>query len=59
MTLFMHSAELDAAWEFVMPILEAWQAETPPRLAMYPAGSWGPAEADRLTTGCLCGWREP
>src|SRR5207237_7182886 len=28
-TLFMRSDELEAAWEFVTPILEAWQAAAP------------------------------
>ncbi len=57
-TLFMHSDELEAAWQFVTPILEAWQRESPARLAMYPAGSWGPPEANRLSESCHCGWRE-
>jgi glucose-6-phosphate 1-dehydrogenase len=58
-TLFMRAGELEAAWEFVTPILEAWQHEAQPRLATYPAGSWGPPEADRLTEGCGSGWRQP
>jgi glucose-6-phosphate 1-dehydrogenase len=58
-TLFMRSGELEAAWEFVTPILEAWQRESSPVVAEYPAGSWGPAEADRLTEGCGSGWRQP
>jgi glucose-6-phosphate 1-dehydrogenase len=58
-TLFMRTGEVDAAWEFVTPILEAWQRETPGSLATYPAGSWGPAQADRLTEGGGGGWRQP
>src|SRR5262249_46381383 len=30
-TLFMRSDELEAAWEFVTPILEAWQSSTAPQ----------------------------
>lgn len=56
-TLFMRSDELEAAWAFVTPILQAWQNDaTPPTL--YPAGSWGPAETERVATE-PCGWHEP
>jgi glucose-6-phosphate 1-dehydrogenase len=58
-TLFMRSGELQAAWEFVTPILEAWQKEKPLDFPNYAAGSWGPAAADRLTEGCAGGWRHP
>jgi len=46
-TLFMRSDEVEAAWEVVMPIVEAWKnsvAEFP----NYSANSWGPETADRL-----------
>ena len=56
-TLFMHSDELQAAWEFVTPILEAWQDGSAPELATYPAGTWGPKEAERLTDDLTGGWR--
>ncbi|MCI0457220.1 MAG: glucose-6-phosphate dehydrogenase [Gemmataceae bacterium] len=58
-TLFMRSDEVTAAWEFITPILEAWQRQPPPRFPNYAAGSWGPAEADQLLAGCQRGWREP
>jgi glucose-6-phosphate 1-dehydrogenase len=58
-TLFMRSDELEAAWEFVTPILEAWQASAPPSFPNYAAGSWGPAEADRLSGEGCGGWRRP
>ncbi len=48
-TLFMRSAELEAAWAFVTPILDAWRVEPAPQFPNYAAGSWGPAEASRLT----------
>jgi len=50
-TLFLRSGELEAAWEFVTPILEQWQREKPATIPTYPAGSWGPTEADRLMEG--------
>lgn len=58
-TLFMRSDELEAAWQFVTPILEAWEHGPPPSFPNYAAGSWGPAEADRLAEGCTGGWRRP
>jgi len=58
-TLFMRSDELDTAWEFVQPVLSAWEREPNASLASYAAGSWGPSEADRLTEGISVGWRKP
>jgi glucose-6-phosphate 1-dehydrogenase len=58
-TLFMRSDELDAAWEFITPILEAWRNAPRPNFPNYAAGTWGPAEADRLAEGCQGGWRRP
>jgi glucose-6-phosphate 1-dehydrogenase len=58
-TLFMTSEELDAAWEFVTPILDAWRDGPSPDLPNYEAGTWGPAEAERLAEGCKGGWRRP
>jgi glucose-6-phosphate 1-dehydrogenase len=56
-TLFMRSDELEAAWEFVTPILEAWQSSS--EVPIYPAGSWGPPEAERLIDKRFGSWRRP
>jgi glucose-6-phosphate 1-dehydrogenase len=46
-SLFIHRAEVDAAWGWVDPIIQAWQQpENAPQ--DYPAGSWGPKAADEL-----------
>ena len=58
-TLFMRSDELEAAWEFVTPILEAWEENGLQELPDYAAGTWGPVEADRLAEQCSGGWRIP
>jgi glucose-6-phosphate 1-dehydrogenase len=58
-TLFMRSGELEAAWEFITPILEAWKEERPTDLPSYPAGTWGPEAAARLMEGRYGGWRTP
>jgi glucose-6-phosphate 1-dehydrogenase len=47
-TLFTRSDEVEAAWAFVDPILEACALAPPAALLTYPAGSWGPPEADAL-----------
>ncbi|MGA2062443.1 MAG: glucose-6-phosphate dehydrogenase [Thermoguttaceae bacterium] len=57
-TLFIRSDVLEASWEFITPILEAWKG-APPHFPNYAPGSWGPAEADSLTQGCEGGWRRP
>ena len=46
-TLFMRRDEVEAAWTWVEPIIDAWEeARESPRL--YPAGSWGPTAAIAL-----------
>jgi glucose-6-phosphate 1-dehydrogenase len=46
-TLFTRDDEVDALWSIVDPILEGWRESSDP-VPTYPAGSAGPAEADRL-----------
>ena len=58
-TLFMRSDELQAAWEFATPILEAWRESPALAFPNYVAGTWGPSEADRLLEGCSATWRRP
>jgi glucose-6-phosphate 1-dehydrogenase len=41
-TLFMRRDELDAAWQWVMPILDGWSNGVG-RVEPYVAGSWGPS----------------
>jgi glucose-6-phosphate 1-dehydrogenase len=46
-TLFMRRDEVEAAWAWVEPILEAWRdSREPPK--PYTAGSWGPSAAIAL-----------
>jgi glucose-6-phosphate 1-dehydrogenase len=57
-TLFTRSDELEAAWQFVTPVLEYWEKEkVVPET--YPAGSWGPVAADKLLRKSGRRWREP
>jgi glucose-6-phosphate 1-dehydrogenase len=46
-TLFMRGDEVEAAWRWAEPILDAWhQADDPPKT--YVAGSWGPTAATAM-----------
>jgi len=56
-TLFDRADGVEAAWELVDPILDAWRNSSPPPFPNYPAGSWGPAAADDLTASDGRHWR--
>jgi glucose-6-phosphate 1-dehydrogenase len=43
-TLFVHADEVQESWKLYTPLIEQ-----PPALCAYPAGTFGPKEADRLT----------
>ena len=47
-TLFDRGDSVEAAWALVDPILDVWSAARTGSVAQYPAGSWGPREADLL-----------
>jgi len=47
-TLFIRDDEVEAAWRFVDPLLAGCAREKARTLPKYPAGSWGPVEADAL-----------
>lgn len=56
-TLFVRRDELNAAWKWVAPIINAWEAssEAP---EPYAAGSSGPARAGALIEADSAGWIE-
>jgi glucose-6-phosphate 1-dehydrogenase len=57
-TLFARRDEVEEAWAFIDPIEEAWHAKKDaPGLFFYPAGSWGPEEADDLLARGGRAWR--
>ena len=56
-SLYTRTDAVEAAWKFVNPILEAWEAPDAPRPLDYPAGTWGPDEANKLTEGTETEWR--
>lgn len=46
-TLFMRRDEVEAAWEWVDPILKGWE-EAGQQVQGYTAGTWGPSQAIAL-----------
>jgi glucose-6-phosphate 1-dehydrogenase len=56
-TLFMRRDMVEASWKWVMPILDRWASADEPPLHTYAAGTWGPAEADRLIGASGRRWR--
>jgi glucose-6-phosphate 1-dehydrogenase len=57
--LFLRSDATEAAWRVVDPIIAQWEREPPSGFPNYPAGSWGPAAADRLIAEAGAAWRNP
>ncbi len=58
-TLFIRRDEVEAAWALMTPLLEAWEAAGRSGLSAYPAGSWGPKEADRFIQAGGREWVDP
>ncbi len=57
LTLFVRDDELSAAWNWVDPIITAWQADSE-GLKSYIAGSWGPAASNYLLAQHGSAWGE-
>ncbi|WP_152051633.1 glucose-6-phosphate dehydrogenase [Tautonia marina] len=56
-TLFTRTDEVEAAWQFITPILDAWNRPDAPPPHSYEAGSWGPEAADTLAADHGIRWR--
>lgn len=56
-TLYTRGDAVEEAWKFVQPILNAWENNQEIPLYGYEAGTWGPANADKLIVGGA--WRCP
>ncbi len=48
LTLFVRQDQIEAMWEAVDPVISYWENQSPRDFPNYAAGTWGPAEADRL-----------
>jgi glucose-6-phosphate 1-dehydrogenase len=56
-TLFQRSDNVEAGWQVVMPILDAWGKTPAPDFPNYAAGSWGPQAAKALLEHDRRYWR--
>ena len=56
-TLFLRRDAVEAAWKFVMPVLDHWSRSRTRDLPEYQCGTWGPIEADRLIEADGRFWR--
>ena len=56
-TLYARGDAVEKAWEFVQPILNAWQNNPDIPINGYPAGTWGPEVVDELIENGI--WRYP
>lgn len=57
-TLYARADEVEAAWEFVDPILDYWKNGKDVKVYGYSAGVWGPENADDFIDGHAM-WRNP
>jgi glucose-6-phosphate 1-dehydrogenase len=47
-TLFQRADMVEAGWRVIEPVLDVWKALPPRAFPNYPAGTWGPKEADEM-----------
>ncbi len=58
-TLFTRRDEVEEQWAFMDKVFEAWAAAGGAPPPIYPAGSWGPEQADDLLARDGRRWRKP
>ena len=58
-TLYARGDSVEIAWQFIDPILELWEKDKDLPIYGYPAGTWGPENADQLIEGENIDWRYP
>ena len=56
-TLFIRADEAEGAWEILDPVVRAWSESE--KVSPYPAGTWGPEEAEELIERDGRRWRRP
>jgi glucose-6-phosphate 1-dehydrogenase len=56
-TLFIRADEAEGAWGILEPVMRAWSESE--EVPTYPAGTWGPNEADELLERDGREWRRP
>jgi len=58
-TLYARGDSVDVAWSLITPIHEGWKSNPLSKVYEYPAGTWGPKEADELLSADGRRWRLP
>jgi len=58
-TLFTRADEVEASWTWISRIHQHWAQDTTSSLPTYAAGTWGPAESDKLIGSTGHVWRRP
>ena len=57
-TLFTRADEVEAAWNIVMPLINAWESPSDPsKMPQYEAGTWQPTEAEEMIERDRRRWR--
>ena len=57
-TLFTRADEVEAAWNIVMPLINAWESPSDPsKMPQYEAGTWQPTEAEMMLNQDRRRWR--
>jgi glucose-6-phosphate 1-dehydrogenase len=56
-TLFMRRDAVEASWKWCMNIIDGWKASGNRWLPEYPAGTWGPLEAEKMIHADNRKWR--
>jgi glucose-6-phosphate 1-dehydrogenase len=56
-TLFIRADEAEGAWRILDPVMRHWSQEK--NVSLYPAGTWGPDEAEDLLSRDGRQWRRP
>ena len=56
-TLFQRADMVEAGWSVIQPVIDVWHALPARGFPNYPAGSWGPVEAEELLERDGRAWR--
>lgn len=58
-TLYSRDDTVETAWKFLEPIQTVWATNPDVKIYGYPAGTWGPENANDLIDGKNMTWRYP
>jgi glucose-6-phosphate 1-dehydrogenase len=57
-TLFQRADMVEAGWSVIQPVLDVWKALPARDFPNYPAGCWGPQDADEMMARDGRSWRD-